>query len=148
MKSRAQQILSLFELVIHGYNESLRVTDTPPSSSPHQSSSSLGDYAPHLYGAFAGITAASIASQMNATNKRIAGKVRQAGLGDIHRQAKKSLRSMQAKHNLTLRSNPGLGLKIQSQKRKVKEIENRGLERYHKGQLVNPSLSSSPPPST
>ena len=84
-------------------------------------------------GAFAGFTAMNIASGVKHAKQSTLHKIRQAGLGQEHNKAKEQLSNMRKKHAMTLGSNSGLGLRIKAQKRRIQDIENRGLERYHKG---------------
>ena len=89
-------------------------------------------------GIFAGVTGMSIASGVKHAKQTTLHKIHQAGLGKEHQRAKGQLSSMRKKHAMTLGSNSGLGLRIKAQKRRIQDIENRGLERYHKGLIVNP----------
>lgn len=84
-------------------------------------------------GAMGGLTAMQIRSGVKHSKEMTRSKIHQAGLGDEHTKAKEQLSSMRKKHMRTLGSNSGLGLRITAQKRKIQDIENRGLERYHKG---------------
>ena len=103
----------------------------------------LKDAAPYIgAGALAGFMGMSIASGVKQAKQATLHKIQKAGLGKEHQRAKEQLGSMRKKHMRTLGTNSGLSLRIQAQKRKIQDIENRGLERYHKGLIVNPPSES------
>jgi len=96
-----------------------------------------------IAGGLAAVTAASIGYQVHRAHAETHNKIQQAGLGKEHTKEQQKLRSLRLQHAMTLGTSPTLRAKVQYQKNKVKDIENKGLERFHKGLIVVPPSSSS-----
>ncbi len=132
--TRSEYLLSLFEgfLGIGGNTSSPLHSDNPV----------LTANAWKIRGAGAALTAGLIAHQIHRSRAQTRDKVRQAGLGDQHTQARNKLWSLRKQHLMTLGTNPALGMRIRKQKDRVANIENRGLARYHQGLVKKPSTVS------
>ena len=130
--TRAEYLLNLFEFGLSGTSGSL-------AGGP-----SLTSRAWKFRGAGAALTAGLIAHQIHRVRAQTRDKVRQAGLGDEHTQARAKLRSLRTQHALSLGADPKVGEQIRAQKSKVNAIENKGLERYHQGLVAKPSTDSAP----
>jgi hypothetical protein len=132
-KSRAQSILSLAEdrewkigPAEYGKTNVFGIELTPRGKL-------FQHYAPHLSAAAGALALGTTGLAMHNQRQGTLAKIQQGGLGAEYAKAKRQLLGMSMKHALTLGANPSLGLRIQAQKRRVQDIENKGLERYHKG---------------
>lgn len=130
--TRAEYLLNLFEF-------GLSTTMAASSNGPDLSSRAW-----RFRGAGAALTAGLIAHQIHRARAQTRDKVRQAGLGNEHTQARAKLRSLRTQHLLSLGADPKVGDQIRAQKAKVSDIENKGLERYHQGVVSKPSADSTP----
>ena len=83
--------------------------------------------------------AANLANAVYQAKKKRDEKVQQAGLGAQHQAAKKELFATRRKQVTRLGLSSRLSQQAQGQKARVKDIENKGLERFHKGLAQNPA---------
>lgn len=86
----------------------------------------------------AALTAANIAHQVYQAKRRTREKVAQAGLGAEHDAARKHLRDLRVKQVKRLGLSGKVAGQVAVQKKKIKDIQNTGLERFHKGLAQNP----------
>ena len=103
---------------------------------------SLDEVDPYIiYGGIGALsTAAHLTNAAWQAKRRTREKVAGAGMGAEHQQAKQDLRSLRMQHSPFHNSTQSSDLKqkLQDQKTKIRDIENRGLQKYHSTLSQNP----------
>lgn len=85
----------------------------------------------------AALGAANIANAVYQARKRRIEKVQQGGMGTEHRQATQQLNALRKKQVMRLGLSGKIAGQVKKQKERVKDIENKGLERFNKGLTQN-----------
>ncbi len=127
MISRAKYILQLSEDA--GYTKYV----PPPGAEHHPKDVSTHPLAYGGVGLSAALTGAMIYKGHKAARDATHQKIKAAGMGQEHLKAKQDLHQLRIQHAKQLGLNPSIRKKLSVQKEKVQDIENKGLERYHKG---------------
>ena len=81
---------------------------------------------------------ANIGYQAFAAKKRREDKIAQAGMGQEHQDAKTELKNLHKQHVAFGGKQPALTHKVNVQKMKLRDIENRGLAKYQQGLAHDP----------
>ena len=140
MTTRAQHILSLCEKLSHSIWQPFVPDAAAVNAHMTQGRllSPLANAAPIFTGAGLALSAGVAAHGVHAANTRRDTKIGQTGLGSQYSQARSDLGSLRRKNIASLGLRPGLAAKVQVQKARVQDIQNRGLHQYHMGQTTPP----------